>query len=367
MTQTVFPNPFKESLEIKRYPFRENDQLQAFDSADELILSHLTNIDLTNKKILIINDEFGALALSLQDFKPLSYTDSFLSFQGTLKNGHGKITPIHDLANLTGEFDLVLLRLPKNLSFLEDILAKLTHHLNSNSEIICAEMVKHLSKGSFDLLQKYIGETSTSLAKKKARLIFCKFTKEKVQSSFPITLKVENFKLPFINHSNLFSREKLDIGTRFFLEHIPQGDYKKILDLGCANGIVGIRAKELNPTAKIFFSDESYMAIISAEINFKNHIGEEAEFFWTNCFEHQSKNELDLILCNPPFHQQTTVGDFIALQMFQDSFAALRPGGKLVVIGNSHLAYQVKLKKIFGNSKIVATNSKFMIVEARRT
>jgi len=35
-----------------------------------------------------------------------------------------------------------------------------------------------------------------------------------------------------------------------------------------------------------------------------------------------------------------------------------------LIVGNSHLAYQVKIKRIFGNSKIIKTNKKFMIVEA---
>jgi len=70
------------------------------------------------------------------------------------------------------------------------------------------------------------------------------------------------------------------------------------------------------------------------------------------------------VLCNPPFHQSHTLGDFIAWQMFEDAKHALRPGGLLRVIGNSHRGYQLKLKKIFGNSKIVATNSKFMIIDS---
>lgn len=169
-----------------------------------------------------------------------------------------------------------------------------------------------------------------------------------------------------MNHSNLFSREKLDIGTRFFLEHIPRGSYKTILDLGCANGIIGIKAKMLNPEAKIHFSDESAMAIQSAKTNYENHFKDEAAYFWTNCFEGQPKNFLDLVLCNPPFHQGNTIGDFIAWQMFQDAYDSLKPGGILRVIGNSHLGYQVKLKKLFGNSQIIATNNKFIICDARK-
>lgn len=357
---------FRQIPNIQRYPVRKNDLLQGWDAADELILEYLNGIEAQGKKILIINDHFGALSCGLAEFKPLVYTDSYISWMGIHLNSEKTISPLSNLDELTGSFDLVILRIPKNMSFLEDILAHLTNHLHQESQIICGSMVKHLAASSFDLLQKYIGETSTSLAKKKARLVFARFQKEVVKSPYPMEVSMDGFDDDFTNHSNLFSREKLDIGTRFFLEHIPSGDFQSILDLGCANGIIGIKAKKLNPQAKITFSDESAMAIESAKINYQKFFEDEAQFIWTNCYENQSRESLDLILCNPPFHQGHTIGDFIAYQMFQDSFHTLRSGGILRVIGNSHLGYGQLLGKIFGYSKVVAKNQKFHIYEARK-
>lgn len=358
-------NP-KPITEIKRYPVRKNDLLQGWDSADELILQHVKQLELTGKRILIVNDHFGALSCGLEGLDCTTYTDSYVSKMGITSNSDHKIEPIKGLNELNGNYDYVLIQIPKNQSYFEDILCHLTQHLNPRSKLICGSMVKHLAPTSFDLLNKYIGKTSTSLAQKKARLVFADFEKSKVDSPFPQLVKIENFETPFINHSNLFSRDKLDIGSRFFLEHIPRGDFKSILDLGCANGIIGIKAKMLNPGAKIFFSDDSAMAIESAKANYSNNFKDEASYFWTNCFEDQPKNSLDLVLCNPPFHQGNTIGDFIAWQMFQDAYDSLKPGGILRVIGNSHLGYQVKLKKLFGNSNIVATNSKFIICDAKK-
>lgn len=351
---------------IKRYPVRKNDLLQGWDSADELILQHMKQIDLSGKRILIINDQFGALSCGLEGFDCTTYTDSYVSMMGIRNNSQQRIQPINQLSAFNGLYDFVLIQIPKNMSFFEDILCHLTQHLHSQSKVICGSMVKHLAPTSFDLLNKYIGKTSTSLAQKKARLVFADFEKTQVQSPYPVSVKIESFETPFINHSNLFSREKLDIGTRFFLEHIPRGDFKSILDLGCANGIIGIKAKMINPAAKIYFSDDSAMAIESARTNFENNFKDEANYFWTNCFEGQPKNSLDLVLCNPPFHQGNTIGDFIAWQMFQDAYDTLKVGGTLRVIGNSHLGYQIKLKKLFGNSNIIATNSKFIICDARK-
>ncbi len=351
---------------IQRYPLQTNDTLQGWDSADELILSHVRTLNPEGKRILILNDNFGALSIGLENLNCVTYTDSYVSFKAIGINSAGRIKPIHDLDQLEGIFDYVLIRIPKNMSFFEDQLCHLTQHLGSHSRIICGSMVKHLAPTSFDLLNKYIGPTTTSLAEKKARLIFADFQKEKVSSSYPQSVQLDGFEKPFLNHSNLFSREKLDIGSRFFLEHIPKGPFQKILDLGCANGVIGIKAKMQNLSSRIIFSDESWMAIKSARENYKNYFPDEAQFVWTNCFEDHNEKNIDLVLCNPPFHQQNTIGDFIAWQMFKDSFEVLQKGGSLIVIGNSHLGYQIKMKKIFGNSHITATNQKFMICESSR-
>jgi 16S rRNA G1207 methylase RsmC len=354
---------------LKRYPARRRETLQAYDAADELILDHLATLELGGKRLLIVNDSFGALACALERLKGRteieSYTDSYVAFRAAELNSGGQVRPCTLLTELKGVFDVVVLRLPKTSSFLEDILCHLTRHLAPGARVVSASMIKHLAKANFDLLNKYVGETTTSLAQKKARLVFAEFTRGPAESPYPLEVPVEGFEFPFSNQSNLFSREKLDIGTRFFLSHLPQGNFSRILDLGCANGIVGIRAKKLNPGAQVIFSDESRMAVESARANYSRYFpGDQAEFVWTNCYENREPGSVDLVLCNPPFHQGTTLGEHIAEQMFADAHRALAPGGLLRVIGNSHLGYGATLKRLFGNSQVVVKNDKFTIFDA---
>ena len=367
---------------LKRYPLRKNDLLQAWDSADELILEHLSNqTEKLKGRVLILGDSFGALTCALDTSKTglevTTYTDSYVSAQGIRINAEaaGLELPriIHDLSDLKGTYDWVLARTPKNLSFFEDMLCRISAHLHADSKLVCGYMVKHQANSSFDLIAKYFGDTTTSLAKKKARLIFASFQRAKVTSPYPTNVSFQpadaSLDKPFIHHSNLFAREKIDIGTRFLLEHIPQGAFKNILDLGCGNGVIGIAAKLLNPAAQIYFCDESAMAIQSAKANYAAYFSDSATFTWTNSFEAQppgAHEPFDLILCNPPFHQGTTTGDFIAWQMFTDSHRVLKKDGLLRVIGNSGLHHPATLQRIFGNSEVVAKNPKFTIVDTYR-
>jgi hypothetical protein len=138
-------------MNIKRYPLRTNETLQGWDSADELLLAHVRGLDLGGKKILILNDSFGALSVGLQEWDCVTYTDSFVSATAIGMNSQGKINPVNDLEEIQGVFDFALIRIPKNMSFFEDELCHLTHHLHAGSKIICASMVKHLAPTSFDL------------------------------------------------------------------------------------------------------------------------------------------------------------------------------------------------------------------------
>jgi 16S rRNA (guanine1207-N2)-methyltransferase len=58
------------------------------------------------------------------------------------------------------------------------------------------------------------------------------------------------------------------------------------------------------------------------------------------------------------------MNDDIAWQMFTESKMALEPQGELWVIGNRHLAYHAKLKHLFGNCDVIASDNKFTLLKS---
>lgn len=72
------------------------------------------------------------------------------------------------------------------------------------------------------------------------------------------------------------------------------------------------------------------------------------------------------MLCNPPFHQGEAITDHIAWQMFLDARRRLKDGGILHIVGNRHLNYHVKLQRLFQNCTTVASNGKFVILQAQK-
>lgn len=352
---------------------RPRDPLQAWDAGDELVLSHLNEASSSQEplpapgRVALLNDAFGALGCALADLGPVIYSDSYLSHEGIRMNSGGALQPIRELRDLRGPFDLAILKLPKSLAFLDDQLCQLSQALVPGGRLVCAYMVKHQAPGAFDLIARRIGATTTSLASKKARLIFARREREPSTSPYPQEVRLDGFREPFLHPSLLFSREKLDIGTRFLLEHLPapEAGAARILDLGCANGLLGIAARQANPAAQVVFTDESWMAVESARANYERRFADgRARFEWTHCAASVPAESIDLVLCNPPFHQGTSVGEHVARDMFREAHRVLRAGGRLRVVANSHLRYADALGRLFGGVERVAANRKFTILDA---
>ncbi len=352
--------------DLIRYPIRKNESLQAWNAADELIVEYSKTLNLLNKRVLVINDFFGAISCYLNVIDLTTYTDSYVSSKSIEINSDNQVKPINDLDLLEGKYDFVFIQIPKNLNYFEDILQHVNDHSHDQSQIVFGAMIKHLSKKAFSLIELNLGQLSTSLAKKKARLIFAKNQLSLRKNKYPQDIYLEDINKNIRVESNVFSGSKLDIGTRYFFDFIPEGEFDKILDIGCGNGLIGVKASELHPKATVIFTDESAMAIKSAEYNFRTLSTNQAEFYWTNCYEDGDDDTIDLVLCNPPFHQNHTIGTHIAEGMFKNAKRVLKQGGIMRVIGNRHLKYHLALKRIFGSSQIVSSNKKFMIIESMK-
>lgn len=367
----TFESPYG-MLSLKRYPIQKKQVLRAWDAADEYILKELKtqSNDLMNKKILIFNDAFGALCTALSHYNPTVVTDSFVSKSAIKKNfqnnhlTHSSVTILNSLNSLSEPYDIVLIKLPKSMDYLRFFLHKIANHIDEKTNIIVAGMVKSIPKTTWKLLESNLGRTETLLAVKKAKLIKVKADNVHTSNEYPQVFLQDKTHIKIYNHANVFSKKSLDIGTRFLLQNLPQlKNIEKIIDLGCGNGIVGLNLSFQYPQAQVMFTDESYMAVESARltvshngIDTKKHV-----FNVNNCLDGIDEKSVDLIVCNPPFHESHTIGIHTALNMFQQSYKTLKSKGYFLVIANRHLPYFGHLKRIFKQVKIHASNKKFTV------
>jgi 23S rRNA (guanine1835-N2)-methyltransferase len=400
-----------------RYPEKhQHKSLQAWDSADELLIEHVeahlealaasrnearneaqdenqTETSSTLGPILIFNDDFGTLGCWFTQYNPIWISDSYISLrslQENLRRNHLKpvideagaltspVTSLTSVESLTfmpeSAPSVIMLKVPRTLALLEQQLIDIKRYAAPGTHIVAAGKIKAVTKSVSALFEKIIGPAKTSLAKKKSRLVFSTLDESisSIPSPYPETWECkgatgQTFVLK--NHANVFSRQSLDIGARLMLEHMTVSANETVVDLGCGNGILGLNALALAGDCKVIFIDESFMAVESARLNVLENFPEkidQCEFIASNCLEslleQQQSPWVTKILCNPPFHQQNAITDHIAWQMFNDSKHALVKGGQLVVVGNRHLEHHVKLKRMFGGSDVLASDKKFVIL-----
>ncbi|WP_248807015.1 methyltransferase [Pseudomonas sp. MWU13-2100] len=372
----LLESPFAR-LDLIRQPEQQNEPLQAFDAADEYLLAHLAEQGVSSEtRVLVLNDSFGALASSLAgQVRVTSSGDSFLGAlaleKNLVRNGQAFDAVSHVPASeaWVGPFDRVLIRVPKTLALLEEQLIRLQGQLAPGARVIASAMIKHLPRAAGDLLERYIGPVQASLAVKKARLLIATSeAREPAISPYPTRYRLDEPAIELLNHANVFCREGLDIGTRAFLPHLPGNlGSAQVADLGCGNGVLAIASALQNPQAQYTLVDESFMAVQSARENWRAALAEREVLIRAgDGLAGQAPQSLDVVLCNPPFHQQQVVGDFLAWRMFQQAREALVVGGALYIVGNRHLGYHSKLARLFRGVEQVAATPKFVILKARK-
>ncbi|WP_406166187.1 methyltransferase [Streptomyces canus] len=367
-------------LALTRFPEDPRDLLRAWDASDEYLLRHLAAEGVAlSGTVVVVGDRWGALVTALAPHRPVQITDSFLSQEATRANlaragvEPGAVRLLTTQDPPPGRVDVLLVRVPKSLALLEDQLLRLAPAVHEGTLVVGTGMVKEIHTSTLQLFERILGPTRTSLAEKKARLIFCtpEPSLERPANPWPY-----GYTLPdgigavsgraVVNHAGVFCADRLDIGTRFFLQHLPKSlGSQRIVDLGCGNGVVGTAMAMANPEAEMLFVDESFQAVASAEGTYQaNGLPGDAEFRVGDGLAEVPAGSVDLVLNNPPFHSHQATTDATAWRMFTGARRALRPGGELWVVGNRHLGYHVKLRKLFGNSELVAGGPKFVVLKA---
>ncbi|MFI6503338.1 methyltransferase [Nonomuraea typhae] len=356
-------------LELARFPEDPRDPLRAWDAADEYLLRHLGT---PTGSVVIVGDRWGALTTALAALDPAQISDSHLAQEATRanlkRNGAASARLLSTQDAPPERVDTLLIRVPKSLALLEDQLHRLAPALHPETVVVGAGMVKEIHTSTLRLFETIIGPTRTTLAEKKARLILARVDPalERPPNPWPLSYDLPEGIGPVsgrrvLNHAGVFCADRLDIGTRFFLRHLPATSGPvTVADLGCGNGVVGLSAALANPAADVLYLDESHQALASARAN----AGGAGRFVLGDGLSEVAPGSLDLVLNNPPFHTHQATTDRTAWRMFTGARRALRAGGELWVIGNRHLGYHVKLRRLFGNCEVAASDPKFVVLRA---
>jgi len=168
----------------------------------------------------------------------------------------------------------------------------------------------------------------------------------------------------FVTASGVFSKTRIDLGTRLLIESMILPEKGKLLDLGCGYGPVGIVSAVFNPKLHVVMTDLNERALWLAKENAKRNRAENVEVRKGFLYEPIEGMKFETILSNPP----TTAGMKIVLPIIKQAPQHLAKGGLLQIVVRSKISGKrltTKIEETFGNIKIHARKSGYRVLIAK--
>jgi 16S rRNA G1207 methylase RsmC len=180
-----------------------------------------------------------------------------------------------------------------------------------------------------------------------------------------ITIRLKKDFFSLFSCSGVFSKDRLDNGTRLLIEKTVVEDGWKVLDLGCGIGVVGIALMRRYPSLSVVMSDVNKRAVMIAKKNVKLcGLKDRCEVVESDAFQ-DIKKKFNAILLNPP----QTAGKKICVAMIRGAHSHLLKNGVLQIVARHKKggkSLSEKMEEIFGNLEVVAKGSGFRVYISKK-
>jgi 16S rRNA (guanine1207-N2)-methyltransferase len=251
-------------------------------------------------------------------------------------------------------FDLIAFRLGRGTAQLNAVLVEAFRLLAPGGSLIVSghnqEGIKSFAKRG----ESHFGNLALQGLKSSCRLL--RFRKESDTPSDPVEdpryfhpVRLElaysgGERLEYLTKPGIFAYRATDAGTALLAAHLPSCAGKSVLDLGCGSGALSLAAFRLGAEA-VLATDNNAVAIACAERNFSLH-GMRGQVLCSDLAE-GAPGEYDLILTNPPFHNDAETDYTLPGRILRTVLRLLKPGGEAYLVANQFLDYSVQAKLLF--------------------
>jgi 16S rRNA (guanine1207-N2)-methyltransferase len=171
--------------------------------------------------------------------------------------------------------------------------------------------------------------------------------------------------LRFVTEAGVFSRERIDRGTRLLISEMEIGPADRVLDLGCGYGPVGVVAAKLAPQGHATLVDINERAVALARENLAlNGIGN-AEALAGDGYAPVGERRFDVIALNPPVRAGLPVVHWL----IEGAAAHLAPGGRFYLVGRTQqgvIRLEKKMSEVFGEVEEVGKGGGYRLYVARK-
>ncbi len=176
-----------------------------------------------------------------------------------------------------------------------------------------------------------------------------------------ITAILRHRKFEFLTSSSVFSKKRIDIGTRLLIEKMKLPDKGTVLDLGCGYGAIGIVAASINPNLKVLLIDINSRAIYLTRLNIRKNRIVNAQARRGNLFEPVKNEIFNSILLNPP----VSAGMNLVKTMISEAPKIMAPKSSFQMVIRSKIGEKnipQTFIETFGNCRIVSRSSGYRVL-----
>ncbi|MDH5754191.1 MAG: methyltransferase [Candidatus Bathyarchaeota archaeon] len=164
----------------------------------------------------------------------------------------------------------------------------------------------------------------------------------------------------FLTASGVFSKRRVDLGTRLLIESMVLPEKGYILDVGCGYGAVGIAAAVFNPNLRIIMVDVNERAVWLVKQNIEINNVSNAEVRRGHLYEPVKDLTFSCVLSNPPVSAgMETVKAIVTEAPKHMTDKALFQIVVRSKIGGKRL--RTFLESAFGNAEILARKSGYRV------
>lgn len=325
----------------------------ALDPVDRLVLDELDAIDArtAGTRVLALD------APALESRADVAWRDV---------GGPGPLLPD---AELLAGVDRVVMRLPSSLSALAEYADWVASWAAPEVHLVAGGRVKHMTPRMNEVLGHRFGTVSASLGRQKSRVLRASrpLSAGPDRHPWPRSRYDETLGLTVVSHGATFNTNGLDRGTRLLVRTCPAlrgGDEPgQAVDLGCGSGIMAVLLARSG--WHVLAVDQSRAAIASTMAT-ANANGLAVEtFLGDGAADWCDPDGVDLVVCNPPFHQGPAKDSGVAFGMFAAAGRTLRSNGELWCVYNSHLPYRRALQRL-GRTTVAAQDREFTVTRTVR-
>ncbi len=178
-----------------------------------------------------------------------------------------------------------------------------------------------------------------------------------------IIIRLKNICFEAYSSKGVFSKKKLDKGSRLLVENAIIKPEAKILDLGCGIGLIGIALKLKYPCIKVEMADINERALKLSRMNAKLNMLD-IKVIKSDLYS-RIKGSYDSILSNPPM----AAGKKTCLEIISKAPRFLKNKGMLQIVAMHNkggISLKKKMQEVFGNVEEIAKGSGYRVYMSKK-